>query len=485
MPKGILNNTIWSLSARLFTVVVKVIAVIFLARFLGPSEFGIFTLIISTVALFSVFVDLGISPATARLLAQDKWNSKHAILLSSKLLFLTFTLFALIIYFFGDFFFGLINAVKLNELLLIFVVLILLQTFQKFYQKCFEGLRRVDLSSKVSLLFEWSPWGFAILSVALLGPTAKNAIIGKIAGSGLLLVGFVFFMWFVILKKQSISTNSKIQLGTLLKYSAPMLVTAVSFFVYTHSDILIIQALVGEAEVGIYGVAVRMLDTLHVPAAAIGSAIGAYFVTIYQDKSGKDSNLFYDATKWILIIYLPLSVGLVVTSFDLFPLVFGIEYGQAGIIAIIYAPSLLLKSLSATYSLALDYMGYASKRAVAISISAILNIGLNFLLIPKYGIIGAAFATQITYLPVVIWYIFLIKRVTNSSLRILLKELKPIILSSLIMGLVIFATSYLFNIHVLISVLIGISIYVFAGWKLKILSNTDIKKIKQKLKKAN
>lgn len=180
MSKGILNNTIWSLFSRIFTVIISVIAVIYLARYLGPSEFGIFTLIISTTALCSVFVDLGISPASARLLAQEKWNSKSILLLSTKVLIILLLSFYSIFYLFSEQFFELINAEKLNSLFYVFIVLILLQTFLRFYQKCFEGLKRVDLSSKISLLFEWAPWGLAILFVVLLGPLAKNAIIGKI-----------------------------------------------------------------------------------------------------------------------------------------------------------------------------------------------------------------------------------------------------------------------------------------------------------------
>jgi O-antigen/teichoic acid export membrane protein len=50
----------------------------------------------------------------------------------------------------------------------------------------------------------------------------------------------------------------------------------------------------------------------------------------------------------------------------------------------------------------LDYIGKAKKRAYNISVTIILNIGLNIILIPRYGATGAAIATSVSYLPYVI-----------------------------------------------------------------------------------
>ena len=50
----------------------------------------------------------------------------------------------------------------------------------------------------------------------------------------------------------------------------------------------------------------------------------------------------------------------------------------------------------------LTYQGLAKKRAINLSITVVLNVGLNFLLIPKYGAAGAATATSISFIPYLI-----------------------------------------------------------------------------------
>jgi len=480
---NLVYNSIWSLASRIFNIIVKAFAVIFLARILGPSEFGVFTLVISTVALLAVFVDLGISPASARLLAEDNYNNRNVVLSSSRMIFLIFILFSGLLFYFGDDLFTLINAEVLSDFKLLFILLIFVQIVQQFLKKCFEGLKRVDLSSKVSLSLDWAPWGLAILFVILFTTTAKYAVIGKVIGTSLLVIGFMILSVYVLNKYRAHNIEKRASYGMIFTYALPMLVTAISFYIYTHSDILIIQGFLGETDVGIYGVAVRLLDTLHVPAAAVGSAVAAFFVTVRNKEPEKIQNLFYDTTKWTLFLFFPLSIGLAVTATELFPFLFGDEYAYAAIIAIIYTPTLLFKSLSATYSLALDYMGYARKRAVAISISAAFNIGLNFIMIPRYGIVGAAITTQITYLPLVIWYTILMQRLTFTTTKSLTERVLPILISGAVMGIVILLVKQFMDIHILTVILIGVIAYFFICGITGGIKKSDIKNMLTKLKK--
>jgi len=477
---SILKNARWSLLARVLNVVLKAIAVIYLARLLGPNEFGIFTLILTAAALITVFIDLGISPATARFLAEEKWNNRKILLSSFTILLGVYFTIAGLLLLFGGHLFNLINAAVLDDFSVYLILLIFFQVKHQFFKKCYEGLKRVDLSSKVSLVFDWTPWGLALIFVLIFNATANYAVLGKLAGSILILIGLGIPLWKIINDRQFNITRSFPGYFKIFSYALPMLVTAISFYIYTHSDILIIQGFLGETEVGIYGVAVRLLETLHVPAAAIGSAVAAYFVTVRNNEPENLDKLYYDTTNWTLFIFFPLSVGLAVTAKDLIPFLFGHEYSAAGIIAIIYTPMLLAKSLSATYSLALDYMGYAKQRAIAISISAALNIGLNFIMIPRYGIIGAAVTTQITYLPLVLWYSVMIQRLTNSNNAVLLKKVLPILISGITMGLVVFTVNHFTEQHILTLIFIGIIVYLVSAYSSGAFKISEVKKLLNK-----
>lgn len=479
---NIVDSAFWSLLSKFFNILVKAVSVIFIARILGPGEFGIFTLIISTAVLFSIFVDLGISPASARFLSENKWDNKSIVKMSSTLLLSLYLIFAGLFSFFGEYFFNLINASALNDYTVLFLVLVFFQIVHKYFLKCYEGLRRVDLSGKISFALSWAPWGLSLLFVLFLRGSAEYAIIGKILGTTLLVSGLIYFFKSIIQLK---STSEKKILPTkrLVSYAVPMVFTAVSFYIYTHSDILIIQAFLGEESVGIYGVAVRLLDTLHVPAAAIGSASAAFFVSKRESKPEELPKLFYNVSKWIFVIFFPLTIGLILTAHDLIPFLFGEEYAMAAIVLVIYAPTLLVKSFSGTYSLALDYLGYAKERAIAVSISAALNVGLNFILIPHYGLVGAAITTQLTYVPLVIWYTAKLKSIAGAKISILAGRLKNIIFSGIIMGLSILLFQFTFDLHILTIVLYGMTVYVLALFLLGVINKKDLHTVYKKIKK--
>lgn len=455
--KEILRGTLWSTLARSFRVVVKVFAVVLIARWLGPSNFGLFTLVLSAVALGAVFIDLGIAPGTARLLAEGRKNRQSIFRISFGVLLTTLGLGGVLLFSFGETLFGIINASRLHNFVGLFLGLLGAQVFFNYGRKIFEGLRRVDLSSKVGLALEWAPWTLALAAVAFIRAEAEYALIGKLIGTCLVLVGLGLVAR-RSLKPLSRSKSKQVGIKTLLRYSFPMMLTAASFYIYSHSDILLIQAFLGEEKVGVYGVVVRLLDTLHVPAAAIGSAAAAFFVSTKRESPDQLPNLFQKVTRGILTFYLPLVAGLLLTAERLIPFLFGGEYADAALIAVIYAPTLLMKSLSGTYSLALDYLGFAKQRAMAVTFSAVCNLGLNFLIIPYLGIVGAAVATQVTYVPLVFWYAYVLAKMTNAECGEILSKVKSILLATLAMCVGLLAVDAT-GAHILLIVLFGVIIY--------------------------
>lgn len=461
------------MAARIFRIAVKSLAVIFIVRWLGPSEFGLFTLALSTVALVAVFVDLGISPGTARLLAEGEHGTTEVLRTSTVVLTCSLVIGSLILVAYGDAFLALINAEELQGLILVLVGLLWARVAVYYAKKLFEGLRRVDLSSRVSLAIDWAPWAFALLGVGVLQASAAVGLVGKLLGTCLLIAGLGIAAGRLLSGRSS--EGRPIGPRLLFRYSLPMMLTATSFYVYAHADILIIQAFLGEAEVGIYGTAVRLLDVLHVPAAAIGSAAAAFFVRTRERDPDELPDLFRKVTRGILTLYIPLTAGLLLTARPLLPFLFGQDYSAAGVVAIIYGPFLLMKSLAGTYSMALDYLGHAGERAIAVGVSAAANIILNILLVPRYGIVAAAMATQVTYVPLVAWYVHRLIRISRASYASVWADLRPVVGATLLMaagiGLVLFVLEW----HVLVVIGLGIALYAVASWTNGAITARDVR----------
>ncbi|MFW6047632.1 MAG: flippase, partial [Candidatus Woesearchaeota archaeon] len=422
----LITSSLWSLFARLFSIIVKATIFVYLVNLLGSAEYGIYTSVLAIISLFSIFFDFGISSSAAKYISENKYNFKEIIKQAQIFYGITFAFVFTILFVFSQQISDLLNANFFNEYLFLILLLILLRVLEKFCKKVFEGLGRVDISSKISVFTEWMPWVFGIILVILINKTAKFALYGKAIG---IFISVSLLVFYII--KYFNNNNNKLNKEVLsyrkfIRYSIPLLFTAISFFIYSRSDVLMIQAFLGEKFVGVYGSAIQFLDILHIPSAAIGSAIAGSYFLLKKSDNEKLKSLFLKSTRYILMFYLPIGIGIFFVAKELYALLFKSEFSGASLVLMIYVPTLIMKGISGIYSLALDYLGHAKLRAISITLSAALNITLNLLLIPKYGIIGAACATQITYVPVVGWYIHLLQKEAEVDTAQFLKVIFPI-----------------------------------------------------------
>jgi O-antigen/teichoic acid export membrane protein len=449
----------WSLGARVASVVVRAGSVVVLVRLLTPSAYGTVTYMLSVASLLMLVVDFGLSASTARMLAEGKYPRSQTLVAAGIALGAPICLVLIGVYYTTGIAEEWLNAPKLLALRDVLCALLVVRVLRRFLKKCFEGIRRIDLSSKVSLLVEWMPWGVSIIGLLLWRRTAEVALFGNAAGTGVMVLALGGVLWRVLEMRQTVTLPSREQVRSLVAYALPLMATSASMYVYTESDILLVQYFLGERSVGIYGVVVRLARTLHVPAIAIGSAAAGYFAKARLSDTQR-SDLFVYATQGVVALYLPLSAGLVLTADELLPFVFGNEYGGASFAAQIYALYLFMNAISALHSLALDYMGFARRRAVAALLSAGANIALNIVLIPQFGIEGAALATQITYTPLALWYVFVILNSVGGSKTSFLRKMGPVLLSTTGMVLTILLFKEYVSSTVLFVVPVGVVSYI-------------------------
>jgi O-antigen/teichoic acid export membrane protein len=413
---AILRNLKWTLPAGIIDAIVKAGAVILLARLLGPAEFGLLILVLSIVAVLGLLSDAGISAATARLLSEapERARSTMAVAAGSLLVFLV--LAVLLLLFFADWLADLLGAPQVADLRWIIAVLLTAAIGRKFAVKFFEGLGRVDLASKVTVAVGWAPWLLGLALVLGISPRATWALAGHAAGSMIILGVLAVVLTSLMRSERTPGPGvTRTTHRQLIGYALPMVATAAGFLVYTQVDVILVQYFLTTADVGVYGTAVRLLDLFHVPAAAVGASVAVFFVKLTRTRPDQAARLFELVTTSILLLYLPVGVFLLLFASELIAFIFGPVYLPAGVVVAIYVPFLLLKALSGTYSLALDYLGFAFRRAVLVTISAVANVALNMVLIPRQGIVGAAVATQITYLPLALYYMWLLSRETGGS----------------------------------------------------------------------
>lgn len=207
---------------------------------------------------------------------------------------------------------------------------------------------------------------------------------------------------------------------SLLKQSSPLILSGIMVILYMKIDILMLERN-GSLQVGIYSAAAKISEAWYfIPTAIITSV----FPAIIQAKK-TDINRYYkrlgDLYDLLISISLPTAFVVSFLANFIIHLVYGDMYEGAGLMLAIHIWSgvfVFLGSASSQYLLAEGYTMISFKRTAA---GAIVNIGLNFWLIPIYGGVGTSIATLIACFVSTFWILLIPK--TRSQGIVMLKSL--------------------------------------------------------------
>jgi O-antigen/teichoic acid export membrane protein len=182
----------------------------------------------------------------------------------------------------------------------------------------------------------------------------------------------------------------------LIKDSWPMIFSGLAVVIYTRVDQVMLGILAGHGAVGLYSAATKISEAWNFIPIIVVSSLYPKIVASKQE----DNSIFYRNIQKLYNSMVVLSYA-VVLFFILFSgllvsLIYGPQYtGTAHILSILIVTS-LFSSLGMARSSFLMTMNWASLQLVTVSIACLANVGLNYLLIPRYGGYGAAGATLLS-----------------------------------------------------------------------------------------
>ncbi len=374
----------------------------FIAKLLGKElwdEWALFNSYLSVMVLFSMF---GIK-ATVKYTAEHN----HTPLLPNVLRD-AFKLRMVVMVFFGVFIFlistPLANLIKnphYAPLFRIAAVLVPIVSLVEHFKGVFNGLHRI----KFNFFITATEFLFKLLFAFLLLQFVTNlssVVYGFIGGVILaaLVGGFSFYQYFY---KQLEPASERSFVHSLFQYSLPLFFISVGFMIATEIDTMMLGWLSEKSEVGDYGFAKQIVTKLPHISYAIAMGTMPVFAKITAENKSRMRQLFYRIVGINTVVFLFIAAGIILLSRFFILLLLGDDFEGSVLPLQILTVYVLVFSFIVFLNQLLDYQGMARKRAINLQFSLVLNIVLNYLLIPKYGAEGAAFSTSISYLP----YLFL------------------------------------------------------------------------------
>jgi len=479
--KRVLRGAFWLAFSKIFHLFLAGVTIIFIARWLGPDNYGYIPLVASIIGLSMVFADAGVAPSTARFLAEIQGN-EHSIwsLLKRTFKLRLFILMPLCLglYLTIDWLAKFLNAPLLPKFGWLIALLLFLQTMQRWIAKVCEGTGNIDFLGKVNLSINWTK---PTLQVALV--LAGLGLLGFFVGQAVayfLIIGVFFFL--LIKKFYSEDTmpgkvEPIVSKSHIISYALPLMVIHASFFLYMQSDILMLKYFKDIQEVSFYGIATRMATLIVVPVAAFGASAAPLVLVLKKDSIQRAREMIFKSLKYLIVIYTFVSLVIFIYANEIVEILFSARYLSSAAPLKIYSIFIFFLAISSFVSFVLDYSGLAKIRMILVATSAGLNVLLNLILIPKYGMIGAAWATQITYSPLVMIYIWLIAK----HYQLLFFDIFKMLINIVTIGLITLVILYLFHsfwdkgiILRLLGIPLGGSLYLYMTYKMSLVKKDEL-----------
>jgi PST family polysaccharide transporter len=390
----ILNNAAWLSADKAITILSGLLVGVWVARYLGPEQLGTFSYAVAFVAIMTPFSQLGLRDIVIRNVVRTPVG-KNEILGTSLVLQLLAGLFTIL------FTILLASTMNLGDNLTISLIAIisfgmLLQPFSNTTEYWFH-------SQVQAKYFVWSRNTvliiIALLKVALILVGASLMAFAWATLLNAVLLSGAMMLAYSLTGERLVELKFRIERAReLLKDSWPLLFASFAIMIYLRIDQIMLGQMVSKTELGYYSAAVRLSELWYFIPMALASSVFPSMIRSRQHIDvgvyHKRMQIFYDVivgTSYLIVI------PLVLLAKPLVMLLFGIEYAQSGSILMVHAWAFIFVSLGVARGHWLVAENLVRFSLWATVLGAIVNLAVNYLLIPKYAGLGAAWATVIAY----------------------------------------------------------------------------------------
>jgi O-antigen/teichoic acid export membrane protein len=392
--RRVIGNTGWLFTEKIAQMILGLLVGLWIARYLGPEQFGRFNYALAIVGLFLPFAKLGLDNIVIRNLARNSVDKDEALgtaftlkLIGSSLTF--FVTLGFVILSTSD---RSTNPSETFWLVGIVASGTIVQSFD-----IIDYWFQSQVQSKYSVIARTAAYifmnGVKLILIQLRAPLIAFAI-AMVAEYVLAAIDYLIAYRF----NGNLIKTWQFSIGyakSLLKDSWPLILSGVVIMIYMRIDQFMLGQMIGDKSVGIYSAAVKISELWYFVPGAIVNSVFPYIVRAKQI----DEEVYYQRLQQLLtaVSILAYSVAIPVTflSTHIVTLLYGKNYAEAGVILNIHIWAGLFVSLGLARETWITTEGLMKFSAVTSAIGAVINIILNFFLIPKYGGLGAAIATVI------------------------------------------------------------------------------------------
>jgi len=408
---------------------------VLIAPYLGSTKYGLLSIGMTVLILSGILATFGLNTGIAQYLPRhsDPQDRMNLIITGMSVTLIISVLISIIIFTFSPTISTMITGNPDNHIIIkIFSLAIPVHVLNRYFTGVTRGQKQT-IPKVLANKFAIPTSRLIIFIIAIyFGYETLEISIGYIIS---FTISVVILIYFLIRSMDDVSLpprNIKIQ-GSLISFSFPLLIGAAMDRILTRFDRLLIGAIQGPTEVGVYSVAYPMALLLMIVITSFGHLYLPLVTEVQKKKNKQTADLFWTVSKWISILTIPLFLILFLHPEFFIEGVFGTDFSTGQIPFMILCVGFLLNSVMGPGGLTLTGIGLSKIHMGGNIIATIFNIALNLLLIPIFGLVGAALATTLAYVIQNIYYLLALRLTIFSNFPHQLKEMALIsVISSVV-----------------------------------------------------
>ncbi len=372
-----------------------------IARYFSTGEYGVFNLALTILSIALVVATLGFQNALPREVAfyREKELSKLGRLIPTALIIVALNslMITALLILGSDVVAQFFNETRLKYALKIMALALPFLALRGVIISITQGFGRVR--EKVYFQNIIYPVLYLILIVvgAILSFPFTYVFFAYVAAQALTLLALVLDVWKIRLFELKFSLDSKLG-KKLVIFSVPLLLSGILSFVMNWTDTLMLGYYKSSETVGLYNAASPLARLIPIFLTSAGFLYSPIASQLYaQGKVEEMKRIYQVLTKWVFLLTLPIFAVMLLFPEATIKFFFGAKYVSAASALQILALGFMFHTFLGLNGMSLIVIGDSSFILFSNFISAAFNVLLNTLLIPAYGINGAAVATAVSY----------------------------------------------------------------------------------------
>lgn len=450
--KKIARNSLFLLTGQIVSLVFGFIYFVYIARYLGAEDLGTLNFAIAFASIFGLISDFGLTSLIVREVSRNLSQAPKylgtTLIMKILLSIVNFGAVAIAI-----------NILDYSEPTIRIVYIIALYNiatnFTYLFYSIFQAFER----------FEFQSLGIIINSTLMIAGVffAVEQKLDLIYFAFLYLIVNTItlaYSFFICLRKFA---NPVLNIDwafwkQTISESVPFWLNTVFILIYFKIDMVMLSIMKGDSVVGWYAASYRLIDALALLPAVLMNTMYPVFSKFYVSSKDSLDFAFKMSLKLLTVISIPIGIGTTILAERIITLIYGVEYSPSTIALQILIWASVLSFINYTPATYLNSINRQRTLMIFTFTGAIINLILNFILIPQFSYEGAAVATVFTELVVGLLLIFNTYKAQN-----LFSLLSNFVLKSLAAGIVMGTFLLIFpNITLILLISLSVILYFIA-----------------------